>query len=307
MIPPCNDSGNLPPGIHEATWQELVSRFGTTPHRRALLEGLKAALEALRAAGCSTAYIDGSFVTAKQRPNDFDGCWDIEGVDPDLLDPVLLSFDRGRAAQKAKYRGEFFPAQFHEGGSGETFLEFFQVDKETGQPKGIIVLESEAATMIRNVRQYRITKAQMAKLERALQQLTAASGRSALAHPRLQKAQEDALHSQIADLHEQLTEYEALRGQTCLTLTLESFEEFPRALIKARIAAGISQKELAKRLGLKEQQIQRYEATEYASASLARVAAVVRALNLTVREELTLPPAKKSPAETEEGVADAET
>jgi ribosome-binding protein aMBF1 (putative translation factor) len=161
--------------------------------------------------------------------------------------------------------------------------------------------------MIRNVRQYRITKAQVAKLDRALQQLTAASGRSALAHPRLQKAQEDALRSQIADLHEQLAEYEALRGQTRLALTLESFEEFPRALIKARIAAGISQKELAKRLGLKEQQIQRYEATEYASASLARVAAVVRALNLTVREELTLPPAKKSPAETEEGVADAET
>jgi hypothetical protein len=95
----------------------------------------------LRTAGCRRAYVDGSFVTAKQRPNDYDGCWDIEGVDPDRLDPVLLTFDRGRAAQKAKYLGELFPTQFREGGSGTTFLEFFQIDKETGDSKGIIVIE----------------------------------------------------------------------------------------------------------------------------------------------------------------------
>jgi hypothetical protein len=95
----------------------------------------------LRIAGCSRAYIDGSFVTPKQRPNDYDGCWGIGGVDPDRLDPGLLNFDRGRAAQKAKYQGELFPAQFREGGSGTTFLEFFQIDKETGDSKGIIVIE----------------------------------------------------------------------------------------------------------------------------------------------------------------------
>ena len=160
--------------------------------------------------------------------------------------------------------------------------------------------------MIRNARQYQITNAQVARLKRALQQLTAESRGSVLAHPRLQKAQEDALRSQIADLHEQLAEYETLRDQTPQALILESFEEFPQALIKARIAAGISQKELAKRLGLKEQQIQRYEATEYASASLARVADVVRALRLTVREEIVLPPAQKPLAATEEDISDAE-
>jgi hypothetical protein len=141
MIPPFNVLGNLPPGVHEATWKEFTHRFGTTPHRRTLLAGLKAALEAFRAAGCRMAYIDGSFVTAKQRPNDYDGCRDIDGVDPDRLDPVLLTFDRGRAAQKAKYHREFFPAQFREGSSGTTFLEFFQIDKETGDQKGIIIID----------------------------------------------------------------------------------------------------------------------------------------------------------------------
>jgi hypothetical protein len=131
----------MPPGIHEATWQESMRRFGTNSHRRTPLARLKAGLEALRAADCSTVYIEGSFVTIKQRPNDFDGCWDIEGVAPDRLDPVLLIFDRGRPAQKAKYRGELLPAQFREGESGTTFLDFFQIDKETGDTRGIFVIE----------------------------------------------------------------------------------------------------------------------------------------------------------------------
>lgn len=141
MIPPFGPAGLLPPGVHESTWPKFAERFGTTPHRRRLLQGLRAALESLRVAGCRTAYVDGSFVAAKRIPGDFDVCWEVEGVDPHLLDPVLLTFDDGRAAQKAKFLGELFPAQTQETGSGATFLEFFQVDKETGQPKGIVALD----------------------------------------------------------------------------------------------------------------------------------------------------------------------
>ncbi len=88
--------------------------------------------------------VDGSFVTAKSIPNDFDGCWSTEGVDFDLLnliDPILLTFGNGRAAQKAKYLGELFPADTTEFGTGRTFLEFFQIDKETGDQKGIIAID----------------------------------------------------------------------------------------------------------------------------------------------------------------------
>ncbi len=141
MIPPFDAAGNLPPGVHKATWHEVADRFGTGPRRRELLAGLRAALDALRAAGCDKVYLDGSFVTTKPNPNDFDGCWDIAGVDPDLLDPVLLTFDRGRVAQKTKYQGELFPAQFRQGGTGVTFLELFQLDKETDRAKGIVALD----------------------------------------------------------------------------------------------------------------------------------------------------------------------
>ena len=141
MLPPFTKNGLLPKGIHRTSWWAFVERFGTTPRRRKLLAGLKAALQSLRAAGCKTVYIDGSFVTIKRNPSDFDGCWDIDGVEPELLDQVLLTFDAGRAAQKAKYLGEIFPAQMSEGATGQTFLEFFQVEKETGAVKGIVVID----------------------------------------------------------------------------------------------------------------------------------------------------------------------
>jgi len=74
VIPSFEESGNLPTGIRAASWDEFAARCGTTPHRRDLLDGLERALHALRRAGCRRAYIDGSFVTAKQQPADFDAC-----------------------------------------------------------------------------------------------------------------------------------------------------------------------------------------------------------------------------------------
>src|SRR5256885_3724265 len=116
-LPPFNRRGNLPAGIHPADWQEVETRFGTSVRRQALLVGLKAAFAALRRAGCRMVYLDGSFVTSKEEPGDYDACWDVTGVAEGLLDPVLLDFSNGRAAQKSKFLGEFFPAQLPEGTS----------------------------------------------------------------------------------------------------------------------------------------------------------------------------------------------
>ena len=103
--------------------------------------GFKAAADELSRAGCQTIYLDGSFVSDKKDPRDFDACWELVGVDPQSLDPVLLDFSNGRAAQKAKYLGELFPASFAAERQGITFLEFFQTDKATGNQKGIIGLD----------------------------------------------------------------------------------------------------------------------------------------------------------------------
>lgn len=141
MIPEFDPAGNLPAGIHEATWNEIAMRYGSTAHRRRLLDGLKLALESLRDAGCRRAYINGSFVTAKDHPADFDACWEARGVDSRLLDPVLLDFSDRRRAQKASFGGEMFPAEVPADQAGTRFLDYFQQDKTTGARKGIVVLD----------------------------------------------------------------------------------------------------------------------------------------------------------------------
>jgi transcriptional regulator with XRE-family HTH domain len=97
----------------------------------------------------------------------------------------------------------------------------------------------------------------------------------------------------VEELHEELATYEALRGGQVRVLELESLAELPEALIRARIAVGLTQKELAQRLRLKEQQIQRYEATRYAGVSLERIRAVGEALGVTIREQVILPTASR--------------
>lgn len=138
MIPEFDTRGVLPKGIYRANWQEIVKRFGGNRQRRKLLRGLKEALDLLRSAGCRRVYLDGSFVTDKKSPHDVDVCWDIDGVDPMSLDSAFFDFENGRAAQKARFGAEFFPAQAPQ--RLKTFLDFFQIDKESGHPKGIIEL-----------------------------------------------------------------------------------------------------------------------------------------------------------------------
>ena len=141
MIPQFDADGLLPPGVHWADWDELTDRLGKNPWRQYLMTGLRAALENLKAAGCRTVYLNGSFVTSKDLPNDYDACWEEPGVDPEALDSVLLTFDPGRATQKAKYMGELFPASIIADTGGLSFLEFFQIDKDTGRLKGIIAID----------------------------------------------------------------------------------------------------------------------------------------------------------------------
>jgi hypothetical protein len=86
---------------------------------------------------CRREFRDGQGIT-----NDFDGCWGVADVDPNVLDPVLLDFSRSRAAQKSEYGGELFPAELPEGASGRVFLDFFQHDAD-GRPKGIVDIKLE--------------------------------------------------------------------------------------------------------------------------------------------------------------------
>jgi hypothetical protein len=143
-IPKFDKNGNLPEGIHPATWQEVEEALAFNERRQELLRGLKRACEFLKLADCPRIYIGGSFATNKEFPGDFDACWEDENVDFVLLqeiDPVLLDFKNKRAAQKNKYRGELFlSSDIADPISNKSFLEFFQAERN-GEPKGIIAID----------------------------------------------------------------------------------------------------------------------------------------------------------------------
>ena len=140
----------LPAGIHGADLSSIESRFASNEWRRNLFAGLVEASKHLAYAGCQRLYLDGSFVTGKPKPGDYDVCWDPHGVDPRLMDPVFGDFSNKRAAQKAKYGGEFFPSSARVAEVGRTFLEFFQLDKFSGKQKGIILVSLAIDPMLKH-------------------------------------------------------------------------------------------------------------------------------------------------------------
>ena len=135
----------LPAGVHPASLAEIADLYGKNPVRRKQFEGLVNACQALSHAGCRFVYLDGSYVTGKPCPGDYDACWDPAGVSVENLDPTFLIFDNKREAQKLKYEGEFFPFSF-DAGNGQVFLEFFQTDRHSGKRKGILAIDLTSET-----------------------------------------------------------------------------------------------------------------------------------------------------------------
>ncbi len=129
----------LPPGVYDATLKEVETRFATSAHRKHLFSGFKNGVMALRKAGCRKIFLDGSFITEKPIPADFDVCWDPVGVDAAKLDPVFRDFKDKRKKQKDRFYGEFFPANLLADGK-RFFFDYFQVDKYTGNAKGVICI-----------------------------------------------------------------------------------------------------------------------------------------------------------------------
>jgi DNA-binding XRE family transcriptional regulator len=137
--------------------------------------------------------------------------------------------------------------------------------------------------VITNERQYRITKAEARKFEQAI---AAGRGRESSpdVDPRIHQAMIESLESELGVLRKQLERYEALKAGKVKSRKARSLRELPIVLIEGRIAAGLTQRELGKRLGVPEQQVQRYEATLYAGVSLQRLQEVADKLGLEIEE-----------------------
>src|SRR5262245_54116468 len=73
VIPPFNDHGYLPPGIHGATLDEIAERFGQESElRQAEMDSLRWLVDLARRAGVQRIIVNGSFVADFYEPNDVD-------------------------------------------------------------------------------------------------------------------------------------------------------------------------------------------------------------------------------------------
>ena len=133
--------------------------------------------------------------------------------------------------------------------------------------------------MIQNEHQYKVTQNKLKDLEQALVELKATKE---TLHPRQFSSRKKGLQLKFDNLSEEIEEYNGLKQQALIKIS--SIQDLPIALIKARIALGMTQKELAEKIGVKEQQVQRDEANQYSSAGFHRIAAVAKALNIKIQE-----------------------
>ena len=140
--------------------------------------------------------------------------------------------------------------------------------------------------MIQNERQYRITKSKLKEFETAVNELKELDQPPTRNEQLRLKLHIDALSSQIEEFQEEIAEYETLRQGKLEQLTLESFDELPQALIKARIVRGLTQEKLAEILEVKPQQVQRDEANLYAGASFSKLLAIQKALHLEIKPKV---------------------
>lgn len=134
--------------------------------------------------------------------------------------------------------------------------------------------------MIYSDKQYAISEGELSKLRDALAAAQSQDADTAAEQAWLRDAQADAIKSQIATLEAELSHYELLKSGEITFAKAHSLENLPSVLVQARIATGMSQTDLAERLGMKPQQIQRYEASDYSGASLDRLIDVCEALNV---------------------------
>ena len=133
--------------------------------------------------------------------------------------------------------------------------------------------------MIQNERQYKITQTKLRNLSIDLATLDTSDSDL---HPRQILARKNSLDILIEELQQEIADYERLKSGQITKFPIDSLQDLPRVAIEARIATGMTQKELAEKIGVQEQQIQRYEANNYRAVGFERLQEVMSALNVTI-------------------------
>ena len=141
--------------------------------------------------------------------------------------------------------------------------------------------------MIKNQHQLGISQGAIERLEKEIALVSESDNPETRSD--LRDLQLAALRSQLDDIKAEVTEYLALAENPPAVLEATSLLALPDMLISSRIALGLTQEALGALIGVHKQTIQRYEDTDYASASFDRIAEIASALNVDVSHQWQLP------------------
>jgi ribosome-binding protein aMBF1 (putative translation factor) len=141
--------------------------------------------------------------------------------------------------------------------------------------------------MIRNETEYQEASARLADECKRLAEHRARLQEAGLAEDEIKRVI-DPMESFHLQLSEEVESYERLkRGEFD---ELENFKGFGTLLISLRIAKGISQRELAKRLSVHESQVSRDERNEYFGITLERAIKILDALDVRLHTKVEVEP-----------------
>jgi len=93
--------------------------------------------------------------------------------------------------------------------------------------------------------------------------------------------------SMIRQLEEEVREYDQLKSGELALPPVERLDQIAPFIAKIRIAKGVSQTELARRLGVKKQVISRYEDSNYQTVAVARLQEILDAIGIKTAVTLT--------------------
>ena len=136
---------------------------------------------------------------------------------------------------------------------------------------------------ITNLHQRKITAARLAEFKTRLTELQAAAptdDNAAIGH-QLAVAQ---TRSYIDDFTTQLADFDQLADAQ--EINVHDLEDLGEALIRARVASGLTQAQLAQLVGLQTSAINRYETNSYRSATLTRLAEIAEGLDFNLNATL---------------------
>ena len=144
--------------------------------------------------------------------------------------------------------------------------------------------------MIQNEKQYKITKKLLSEVVAKIKQLKSDKEQDPLSIQLILATTENFRK----DLEKQIKDYEKLKFAKTSVLKERSLSDLPSIIIEYKIAHNLTHKEFAKLLGLKEQQLQRYEAEGFKTVSFQNLMKFINIINLDLKvKEIIIKPKRK--------------